>query len=234
MAGNLMKYYEQQIRQLTAQERMELANEVIPDIVSDGNGELRWDVKNTLLFLAICARVGIGSNRPLNASEIALAEALSEARLSDLPKSALHTLIDGVELKDSAGTAIRMATRLGQDVAMAMFWYTLCWAYADGVMEPDTEQRIENFFGVNLIVDFGNSGLESVPAPRIGVSGLEAEIVGALKADSELCFLRDIQAHFPNRSASEVKRALDHLCEEGVLSCVGTFAGDMYVLENAD
>lgn len=230
MAGNLIKYYEQQILQLTAEERMELASEVIPNIVSDGNGGLRWDGKTTLLFLALCARAGIGSSRPMNASETALADYLSRERLSSLPENTLATLIDSIELDDSAEALVKMTALMGQDVAMDVFRYILCWACADDLVEPEVEDRLESGFGMNLLVDFGDSGLESVPMPKVQLMGLEAEIALLLKNDDEVIFLRDIQAHFPDRSESEVKRALDCLCEKGVLSCVPTAVGDMYIL----
>lgn len=38
MAGNLMKYYEQQILDLTEEERNEIALQCIRDMISDGEG----------------------------------------------------------------------------------------------------------------------------------------------------------------------------------------------------
>lgn len=43
MAGNLMKHYEQQILDLTEDERIELAKQCIGTVISDGEGGLRFN-----------------------------------------------------------------------------------------------------------------------------------------------------------------------------------------------
>lgn len=232
MAGNLMKYYEQQILNLTEDARNELARQCIRTLLSTVLSNT--DTETIIGSLLIGAKLGIGRDRSLNRGERNFSKYIATIIVQDHSEETLTSYIESLTLNESMYDVARSFSTDGLEPAMAFFRYALCWALADGVMEPDAEQRLESIFGMNLIVDFGNSGLESIPAPRIRVSGLEAEIAGALKADSELCFLRDIQAHFPNRSEGEVKRALDRLCEEGVLSRVETFAGAMYVLENAD
>lgn len=50
------------------------------------------------------------------------------------------------------------------------------------------------------------------------------------KSDDQLRTLNDIVAHFPGKSKSEVKSALDSLCDKGILYGGDNIAGCMYGL----
>lgn len=231
MAGNLMKYYEQQILDLTEEERNEIALQCIRDMISDGEGGF-WLKDNQAItaLVLVGAKLGIGGDRPLNRYERRLAKYVAETAFTDLTEETVSDMINAMPV--GAYDYAEVFAKLGGERAMAYFRYILCWALADGVIEAALEARLESIFGLLLIVDFADSGLESVPAPKIQLTGLEAEIAHKLKQEDDLYRLRDIQARFPNRSGSEVEGALDSLCQKGVLYCVDTAVGNMYGLEN--
>lgn len=234
MAGNMMKNYEQQILSLTEAERNELAMQCLITVVSDGQGGFRFKDDAAFAMILAGAKIGIGKNRSLKQGERKLSKYIAEKALKNQSEELLTNEIKSYQLSEKAYDAVKMMGSFGWEVAMAYFRYILCWALADGVVEPELESRLESMFGLYFVLDLGNSGLESVSAPKVQLTGLEAEIALEFKNDENLTFLRDIQARFPNRSSGEVKRALDHLCEKGFISYVDTAVGMMYSLENAE
>lgn len=234
MAGNLMKHYERQILDLTEEARNELVLECIRTVVSDGNGGFLFNDDTVFAMVLIGAKIGIGNNRPLKQREKMLSKYVAETIFTNQSEQTLTEIIESMQLNEDMYDAVRKFFALGWESMMAYFRYILCWALADGVIEKELEERLESMFGLFFVLDFGNSGLESVPAPRIQLTGLEAEIALLLKKDEHVTFFRDIQAYFPNKSKSELQRALDRMCEKGTLSCVDTAVGKMYSLENAD
>lgn len=67
MAGNLMKYYEQQILNLTEDARNELARQCIRTLLSTVLSNT--DTETIIGGLLIGAKLGIGRDRPLNRGE---------------------------------------------------------------------------------------------------------------------------------------------------------------------
>lgn len=125
---------------------------------------------------------------------------------------------------------VETAVQMGNSFAMPFLHYILSFAYIDGVFEDEVAKRLDGLFGMNLLAEFIQSGMESVPEPEIQLSGLEAEIVKLLEADDSLMSLNNILKHFSGRSKSDVQAALDSLCEKGVLYCVNSMVGNMYGL----
>ena len=90
--------------------------------------------------------------------------------------------------------------------------------------------KLDGLFGINLLADFMSSGLESVPAPLVKLTKLESDIVDWFRSDDQLRPLDDIVAHFPGRLRSEIKEALDSLCDKGILYGGENIVFNMYGL----
>lgn len=123
----------------------------------------------------------------------------------------------GEEIDESIYENARLIDKLGPNVALPFLRVVLGFAYIDGVFEDDVAKKLDGIFGMSLLAAFFASGAEEVPKPKIRLTGLEAEIVQWFREDDTLHSLDDIQSHFYGCSKVEVKRALDSLCDKGVL-----------------
>lgn len=185
----------------------------------------------TLFNLALLgARLGVAGRSIPNGKERTVIDGV----FSKLYNGSLETLYPIIcsEISEEDYKLFTTFTKFGNNVAMPFLQFVLSVAYADGVFEDDVAERLDGIFGINLLMLFFDSDLEEVPKAPVRLTGLEAELVDALRADDSLCFLRDIQAHFSQKSQRVLKNALNSLCEKGVLSCIKTAVGDMYSLEN--
>lgn len=227
-----MKHYEQQILDLTEDARNELAYQCIGTLFSIALSGA--DTDTSIGTLLIGAKIGIGSDRPLNRGERNFSKYLATVLVKSHAEETLTSHIESLERNELMYEIARQISACGLKSAMAFFRYILCWALADGVIEPEVEEHLENIFGLFFVLDFADSGLESVPTPRVQLKGLEADIAIFLKENPNVCFFRDIKSHFPGVSERELKQALGRLCAKGVLTHIDTAVGDMYELENAD
>lgn len=232
MAGNLMKYYEQQILNLTNGARKQLMQKCMETIIFDENGNSRFEYSVVVAIMLAGAKIGVGREAPLNQQEKELSKIVAKKVFRNYTEEEVVNAIESFALKTTYNVVSALTAIADQDVAMAYFHYILCWALADGVIDDAMEGKIESLFGMKLILDFADNGPESVPTPKIQLTGLEAEIALWLKNDDRAVFFHDVQSHFPRKTKSEIKKALDNMCDKGVLSRVDTAVGDMYSLEN--
>lgn len=178
--------------------------------------------------MVIGAKLGVAGDGVINAQE----KALINEVFGKVWNGSMDDIYDmvGADIEESDYNMVQMLTQLGNTVAMPFLYYVLSFAYIDGEIEDDVAERLDGLFGMNLLADFIQSGQEEVPAPKIRLTGLEADIVKWFQSDDQLRPLNDIVAHFPDKSRSEVQKALDSLVDKGVLYGGANIIGHMYGL----
>lgn len=218
MAGNLMKNLVQEIKNLTKSEKNQLLAKSLLTIVFDGENERFPGGTGTAATFSM-PRLGIPESRPLNSSENDLLKLIATNFLHGVDIEELKTVVEGTSVED-ASKIVKVYQIFGQEVSMAILQYALCFACADGIVEPEVEDRLESIFGMSLLADFFQSGQESVPTPRhkVTLTPLENDIVQWLNKDKGMPPLKKIQSHFSSYSASTVTQALKHLETLGLVS----------------
>lgn len=239
MAGNLMKNLVQEIQTLSDTQRKQLVEECLSTIIFDGENARFADRTGTIAVFTM-PRLGIPEGRPLNFSENALFKYIVTDLMSGGNIEELKAVIEGASA-ENANKIVKVYQIFGQEVSMAILQYVLCFACADGIVEPEVEDRLESIFGMSLLADFFQSGEESVPVPRnkVTLTPLENDIVQWLNKDKGMPPLKKIQSHFSSYSASTVTQALKHLEQLGLVSGGEKIIGNAYylmddVFENTD
>jgi len=125
---------------------------------------------------------------------------------------------------------VQNLTRLGNDIALPYLHFILGFAYIDEKVNDEVLDKLDGLFGMNLLTTFFQSDMEEVPAPRVKLSELEAKIVKVLKDKEELLTLDQISKNVTGSSQSEVKEAIDNLCDKGVVFGTNTIVGFLYGL----
>ncbi|MCR4682332.1 MAG: hypothetical protein K5647_03255, partial [Clostridiales bacterium] len=99
-------------------------------------------------------------------------------------------------------------------------------AYIDGELDDDIAEKIDSIFGMVLTGLFFESGYESVPVPKKKLTGLEAKVFDYMsrQKDFQIIREREFSTAIPGASASEVKSAINSLCEKGILYYTEAFA----------
>lgn len=179
-------------------------------------------------IMVIGAKLGVAGDGVLNSQEKELIDEVF-GRIWNGSMEEIYDMV-GADIQESDYDLVQNITQLGNPVAMPFLYYTLSFAYIDGEIEDDVAERLDGLFGMNLLVDFMQSGEEEVPAPKIRLTGLEAEIVSWFQEDDTLHPLKDIQAHFSSKSKAEVQKALDSLVDKGILYGGANIIGNMYGL----
>ena len=154
--------------------------------------------------------------------------------LSVKQKVFLQELFQNIEGAKEAATAvavepicetdykvIQLGEMIGREVYEAMFDMVMCAAYADKGLDAEVEAKIDPLFGKLFLILFVESGLESVPAPKQKVTGLEARILDRMfkmRDDGEtLPTFKTIRTAFPEESETSVQNALNSLCEKDLV-----------------
>lgn len=228
MRSNIFANLESRFWDADEQTLIDTALSALSDMLAEIPGQ-KVETLISLTFLG--ARLVVAGRSTLNEKERTVINGVFSV-FGELFKDSMETLYPIIcqEVSEEDYTMTSTLTKLGNDFAIPFLHFILSIAYADGVFEDEVAERLDGIFGVNLLGLFFDSGLEEVPKAPVRLTGLEAEVVDALKADDSLCFLRDIQARFPTVPGSELRQVLDSLCEKGVLSCIPTAVGDMYCL----
>ena len=166
-------------------------------------------------LMVVGAKLGVAGDGKINDAEKELIDDIF-GRVWKGSMADIYQVV-GTPIEENDYSMVKMLTQMGNQVAIPFLHYILSFAYIDEVLEDDVAEKLDELFGMNLMVEFFNSDLEDVPAPKIKLVGLEAEIVSWFQSDDQLHPLKNIQAHFSNKSKTEVKAALDSLCEKGIL-----------------
>ena len=212
MRNNLFANMENKFEFATEEEITETALSSLSELV----GEISYMNDQTKFGIAVLgAKLGVSGDGMANEKEKRLVDEVF-GRIWNGPMELIYEMVRTAP-DDSDYDLIKKLTQLGNSVAIPFLHFILSFAYIDGVFEDDIAEKLDSLFGMNLMAAFIDSGLESVPSPRVKLSGLEAEIVEWFRTDDQLRPLADIQAHFPGRSKAEVKTALDSLCSKGLI-----------------
>lgn len=202
-------------------------------ILFDENGEGRFDEKAGFVAILSFAKLGIPEGRQLNYRE-------KKMLGNVVPNADVSSVVEGISVENASKIA-SVYQIYGQRISMAILQYALCFACADGIVEPEVEDRLESIFGMSLLADFFQSGQESVPTPRhkVTLTPLENDIVQWLNKDKGMPPLKKIQSHFSSYSASAVTQALKHLETLGLVSGGEKLIDNAYyliddVFENSD
>lgn len=179
-------------------------------------------------IMVIGAKLGVAGDGVLNQQEKELIDEVF-GLIWNRSMDEIYQMV-GADIGDDDYNAVEMLTNLGNAVAMPFLYFALSFAYIDGTIEDDVAERLDGLFGINLLADFIESGQEEVPAPKIRLTGLEAEIVSWFEEDEDLHPLKEIQAHFAGKSDSEIQEALDSLVEKGILYGGANIINNMYGL----
>lgn len=225
MRSNMFANIENKFQGASEDEIIGTALASLNDMISELSS---FDGKAKFIIAIIGAKLGVSGDGEINDKEKMLLNTVFE-NIWNGPMDDIYKLVDSpIEEKDYE--LVQQLTQLGNDVVMPFLYYILSFAYIDGVFEDNVAEKLDGLFGMNLLADFFESGLEEVPAPGIKLTGLEAEIAEWFQSDDELRKFEDIQSHFPCESAEDLKDALDSLCDKGVLYNVDSFVGSMYGL----
>ena len=125
---------------------------------------------------------------------------------------------------------VQQLIELGNSVAVPFLYYILSFAYIDGEIEDDVAEKLDNMFGMCLLEEFIQNSEEAVPAPQIGLTKFEADIVKWFQSDAQLGTLDEAVAYFPEKTQKEIQEVLDSLIDKEILAKVETAIGYMYVL----
>ena len=104
-----------------------------------------------------------------------------------------------------------------RQISESMFNLIMCAAYVDGGLKAEVERKIDPMFGFLFAVLFAESGMESVPSPKIRVTGLEARVLDYMLKKDTMMSLSEIANNFPGETKAAVKEALDGLCEKDLV-----------------
>lgn len=227
--GNWFANYEEMFKGLSKEEIAVLAIDFRNEVVQFLQGTNFPNVVISRILLSATA-IGVMGDDVLNDAEKEMIDVvLGSVWDGDIEE--INRMIREGRLSDRDYELIESVIQLGNAVAMPLFCLILSFAYADGVFEDEVAERLERIFGMNLIADFLQSGLEEVPpvSHKVELTGFEAEIVQWLQSNDELeppCIapLKKFVEHFPGKTKAEVKKTLDGLCDKGIL-----WGGDDYV-----
>lgn len=228
MRSNLFAQVENKFKFATESEITDIAFlsldeliEVIPD------EEIK--VKFTMILLG--AKLGVAGREKITEKEKRLVDKIF-GRIYNGPMEKVYDSLNGA-ITEKDYDLVRSFILLYSQAALPYLHFILSFAYVDDVFEDDVAERLDGIFGFSLMTALFTGDLDEENTPQIQLVGIEAEIAQWFQSHDELKQLRDIQAHFSHKSKIEVKTALEHLCEKGVLYSIDTFAGNMYGLASA-
>ena len=118
---------------------------------------------------------------------------------------------------------------------MSFLNFILCFAYIDGKFEDEVAERLDEIFGITLLMEFIESGMEEVPAvpQKIEISDFEKEIILYFKKSSDKMIPLDtICKKFNGKTKSGLKTILDGLCTKGILGGGDNLYGCLYYLSD--
>lgn len=174
------------------------------------------------------ACLGVASkNGELNSKEKALADATF---VKIFPDANLVYNKIAQEVTDSSYSVVEVIAEMGNYIAFDFLYIVLGFAYIDGKADDQVMNKLDEMLGMNLLALFMQSESEVVPTPQTRLVGLEAEIYNLFKSKNKMISLNEVATHFPDKSKTEIKTALDSLCDKAILFGGENFAGCRYGL----
>lgn len=177
-------------------------------------GETGMDSQNMFLMSLSAATVGIMSDGVLCEEE----KELVKDMFGQFWSGDIESLYGFIESQnyDGAFKLVEGIVNAGPQLAMPFLYVILGFAYSDGVFEEELAEQLDKMYGLILLADFFQSGEEEVPAPKVLLKGLSAEIMIWFEEEDPFVTIEEVCEKFPSYSQEEVQAALDELCELGV------------------
>lgn len=228
MRSNMFANIESGFKNSSKEENILNAAESFQHII-DMSSELE-DADSMIIGLAIVgARLGVAGDGVINEDEKEIINEFFGALLDNPDIDEIYEMI-GTDISEEDFELVEGFVKLGNNAAMPFLGYILSFAYVDGIFEDEVAQRLDSIYGMNLLTEFFNGGIDEVPSSTIRLTGLDAHIAKWFDDDDELRTLKDIKEQFPEETEEDIEKSLDYLCDEGVLYSVDTFLGKMYGL----
>lgn len=225
MRSNMFANIENRFEFASEEEIVQIAFSSLREIVGSLSGAADEVIFGVVL---LGAKLGVAADGKINEKERYLIDTIFEP-FSNASMEKIYDFVGETIGEDDYNRVIPI-TKLGNPLAMSFLNFVLSFGYIDEVFEDEVAEKLDGLFGMNLLADFFNSGMQEVPTPKIKLTGLEAKIFEWLHGNDELKTLEEIQIHFSQENKSEVKVALERLCDKGILYSVETFVGKMYGL----
>ena len=221
--GNLIINQLANFDDLNKDELQQFAVYIMKNFVQAAKKE--FDDRLIFYFLVLSARIGAYYDEKLNAKETRFIKDV----LGVVYHDDKHDLIQGLKepLKEIDEQCILLIMQKTPDAAMPFLHLILCFAYSDSVIEDDLIDFLEEHFGTLLMLDFFNSGEESVPHAGPLLEGLEADIVKWLAKDDDMKTDKDLYAHFGKYTKKDLNAALKSLKQKNVVYSTDTYVGNV-------
>ncbi|MBR3818136.1 MAG: hypothetical protein IKJ41_03215 [Clostridia bacterium] len=225
MRSNMFATVENKFKSATEDEIIEIALSSSSDVLSQMEN---FNDNTKFGTILVGTKLGVAGDGTINSKEKMLIDEVF-GKIWNGPMEQIYDIVSEA-IGDGDYDIVQNIVQLSNQIAIPFLHYILSFAYIDETFEDEVAEKLDNLFGMNLMVDFFMGDTEEVPAPKIKPAGLDAEIAQWFQDDNTLKGLNDIQAHFSHKSKTEVEEALDRLCEKGVLYKVDTLVGKMYGL----
>lgn len=74
-------------------------------------------------------------------------------RICESPMEQIYDMV-GAEIEESDYSVVESFIKIGNIVAISFLYYVLSFAYIDGIIEDNVDERLDNLFGINLLAAF--------------------------------------------------------------------------------
>lgn len=157
MRSRMFANLESEFKSATKDRITEIARKSLQDIVinmSSVNTTARFGV------LTLGAQLGVAGDGYIGDEEKHLIDEIFRTIWKGQMEE-LYSLIREPISEDSYNL-VRMVTKFGNPVSTAFLHFILCFAYIDGIFENDVAEKLDGIFGMTLLANFVDSGLEEV------------------------------------------------------------------------
>lgn len=206
-----------------------LASKIILTLSQSLGEDAALSIVNMLL---LSAKMGVAGDRMIGKEERLLLNDVFSDYITDM--APVYEIVSK-KITDSDYEMMTTIPKLGNEIAMSFLNFILCFAYIDGKFEDEVAERLDGIFGITLLMEFIESGLEEVPSvpSKIEISDFEKEIIKYFaKCDDKMIPLDTICKHFNGRTKTEIKSVLDGMCEKGILGGGDRFFNCLYYLSD--
>ena len=217
MRGNLFLNIENPIKYASEKERLAIAqaslSEVIQFYLDMGLRDIFAPTVDVLL------RIGkVLGNGATQKKRVFITDVFSSVNMHKVIIGLYDLIPDNYEDFEPLYAVLRPLGMISSSLSLSLLKLLICFAYADGVLSDKFASDFESIFSENLMVDFFNSGLESVPSPteQVTVNELQRELITFFQKDDQMLPLDEICKQFPTYTKSQIKSALDEMVEMGI------------------